>query len=200
MSVSLTAAGESLIARLQAEGVPLIIDQYIFAEIPGKDHTAPIDMGAGVPWDKVVYQTEIPPEYRAFVNPNEVVYSTILGSDIGPFAFNWQGLYCAEHATLVAVATFPTLQKKKYDQPTNTAGNNLIRNMLIKYQAIQEITGITISAAVWQIDFTTRLKGIDERERLSNLDIYGHDAFLEDGWLLTEPAENPEPGLEGVSS
>ena len=185
MSVTLTAAGEALIARLQAEGTPLVIDRFIFADVPGQDHTQPASPAQGVPTANVVHEFPIPPEYRAFVAPNQVVYSALLGSDVGPFSFNWQGLYCTEHATLVAVATFPRLEKRRYDPATNTQGNNLTRNFLLEFSGARELTQITVEAAVWQLDFTVRLKGIDERERLSNRDIYGRAAFLDDGWLLT---------------
>lgn len=185
MSVTLTAAGEALIARLQAEGTPLVIDRFIFADVPGQDHTQPASPAQGVPTANVVHEFPIPPEYRAFVASNQVVYSALLGSDVGPFSFNWQGLYCTEHATLVAVATFPRLEKRRYDPATNTQGNNLTRNFLLEFSGARELTQITVEAAVWQLDFTVRLKGIDERERLSNRDIYGRAAFLDDGWLLT---------------
>ena len=49
MSTILTAAGESLIARLQAEGKPLVIDTMILANVPGQDHTQPIAPGVTVP-------------------------------------------------------------------------------------------------------------------------------------------------------
>ncbi|WCB45220.1 phage tail-collar fiber domain-containing protein [Nitratidesulfovibrio vulgaris] len=189
MSVALTYAGESLIARLQAEGRPLTIDTFIFADVPGIDHTAPVNPGQGLPEGHEVYRFAIPAEYRAFVNPNQVVYSALLGSDIGPFTFNWQGLYCTEHATLVAVATFPRLEKRKYDPATNTQGNNLTRNFMLEFSGAREVTQVTVEAAVWQLDFSVRLKGMDERERLSNRDIYGRAAFLDDGWLLTRTAD-----------
>jgi len=185
MSVTLTAAGEALIARLQAEGTPLVIDRFVFADVPGQDHTQPANPAQGVPTDHVVHEFPIPQEYRAFVAPNQVVYSALLGSDVGPFSFNWQGLFCTQHATLVAVATFPRLEKRRYDPATNTQGNNLTRNFLLEFSGARELTQITVEAAVWQLDFTVRLKGIDERERLSNRDIYGRAAFLDDGWLLT---------------
>ena len=189
MSVALTYAGESLIARLQAEGRPLTIDTFIFADVPGIDHTAPVNPGQGLPEGHEVYRFPIPAEYRAFVNPNQVVYSALLGSDIGPFVFNWQGLYCTEHATLVAVATFPRLEKRKYDPATNTQGNNLTRNFMLEFSGAREVTQVTVEAAVWQLDFSVRLQGMDERERLSNRDIYGRAAFLDDGWLLTRTAD-----------
>ena len=65
------------------------------------------------------------------MNPNQVVYSALLGSDIGDWSFNWQGLYCSEYETLIAAASFPTLEKRKYSSATGAAGNNLTRNFLL---------------------------------------------------------------------
>lgn len=190
MSLALTLAGEALIARLFADGAPLVIDRFMFAHVEGQDPAQDIDRAAGVPEDCLVHTAIIPPESRAFINPNQTVYSALLGSDIGDFALNWQGLYCSEHNTLVAVSTFPTLQKRVYNPAQNTAGNNLTRNFMLEFTGAQRLTGISIEAKVWQLDFTVRLKGIDERERLSNRDIYGRASFLDDGWkLLCEGGE-----------
>lgn len=184
MSIVMTAAGEALTARLQSEGKPLIIDTFIFANVPGLDPSEALTPGITVPTGHVVYEYPIPEEYRAYVNPNQVVYSALLGSDVGDWAFNWQGLYCSEYETLIAAATFPTLEKRKYSGATGAAGNNLTRNFLIEFSGARELTGITISAEVWQLDFTIRLLGMDDRERLSNYDLYGAGWFSGDGWKL----------------
>lgn len=190
MSTILTAAGESLIARLQAEGTPLVIDTMILANVPGQDHTQAIAPGVTVPAeDQIALRYAIPPQYRAYVNPNQVVYSAMLGSDMGDFTFNWQGLWCSAHETLVAVATFPALEKRQYDEANGKTGNNLTRNFLLTFTGARELTGLTISADVWQLDFTVRLGGMDERERLSNFDIYGQAFFDGQGWLLQQTAE-----------
>lgn len=190
MSTILTAAGESLIARLQAEGKALVIDTMILANVPGQDHTQPIAPGVSVPEEsQIALRYAIPPQYRAYVNPNQVVYSAMLGSDMGDFFFNWQGLWCSEHNTLVAVATFPALEKRRYDEANGKTGNNLTRNFLLTFTGARELTGLTISADVWQLDFTVRLNGIDERQRLANFDIYGQAFFDGQGWLLQKTAE-----------
>lgn len=190
MSTILTAAGESLIARLQAEGKALVIDTMILANVPGQDHTQAIAPGVTVPAEaQIALRYAIPPQYRAYVNPNQVVYSAMLGSDMGDFTFNWQGLWCSEHETLVAVATFPPLEKRRYDEANGKTGNNLTRNFLLTFTGARELTGLTISADVWQLDFTVRLNGMDERERLSNFDIYGHAFFDAQGWLLQKTSE-----------
>ena len=118
MSVIMTAAGEALKARLQAEGKPLVIDTFVFAHIPNLDPTEQLTPGITVPTEQVVYTYPIPDEYRAYVNPNQVVYSALLGSDVGDWSFNWQGLVCSEYDTLIAAATFPTLEKRKYSGAT----------------------------------------------------------------------------------
>ena len=45
MSVIMTAAGEALKARLQAEGKPLVIDTFVFAHIPNLDPTEQLTPG-----------------------------------------------------------------------------------------------------------------------------------------------------------
>lgn len=203
MSICITLAGEALIASLQAQGLPLVIDTMIFANVPGLDPAQAADRAQAVPTENVVHSADIPAEHRAFVNPNQVVYSVLLGSDVGDFTFNWQGLYCSAHHTLIAVAELPAIEKRANDAGTNTPGNNLTRNFMLQFTGAQALTGLTVEAEVWQLDFTVRLKGIDERERLSNRDIYGRDAFLGDGWLLANAAGSYhfEPGtgyVEGI--
>ncbi len=203
MSICITQAGEALIASLQAQGLPLVIDTMIFANVPGLDPAQPADRAQAVPTAHVVHSAAVPPEFRSFVHPNQVVYSVLLGSDVGDFTFNWQGLYCSEHQTLIAVAELPSIAKRANDEGTNTPGNNLTRNFMLQFTGAQVLTGLTVEAEVWQLDFTVRLKGIDERERLANRDIYGRAAFLGDGWLLAKNAVGYhfEPGtgyVEGI--
>ena len=203
MSICITQAGEALIASLQAQGLPLVIDTMIFANVPGLNPAQPADRAQAVPTESIVHSADIPPEFRSFVNPNQVVYSVLLGSDVGDFTFNWQGLYCSTHQTLIAVAELPSIEKQANDEGTNTPGNNLTRNFMLQFTGAQSLTGLTVEAEVWQLDFTVRLKGIDERERLSNRDTYGRAAFLGDGWLLVKNAVGyhfePGPGyVEGI--
>ncbi|MFO6979591.1 phage tail protein, partial [Pseudomonas aeruginosa] len=63
-------------------------------------------------------------------------------------------------------------------------GNNVTRNFLVAFDGAQELTGITIDASTWQHDFTVRLAGIDERERLANRDMFGRATFFSTGLLL----------------
>lgn len=177
MGASITLAGESLIAQKHAAQQILDVQRFIFANVPGLDPTGPVDRAAGKPSaDRIVYSADIPNDNAGFVNPNQVVYSLQVGSDVGDWDFNWIGLESAE-GVLFAVAYVP-LQQKRRNMPPLQIGNNLTRNFLVVYDGAQALTGITIDASTWQHDFTVRLAGIDERERQSNRDIFGRACFF----------------------
>ncbi len=177
MGAAITLAGESLIAQKQVSREALDVQRFIFANVPGLDPSGPVDRAAGKPAaDRIVYSAEIPDSNAGFVNPNQVVYSLQVGSDVGDWDFNWIGLETAE-GVLFAVAYVP-LQQKRRNIPPLQLGNNITRNFLVAYDGAQALTGITIDASTWQHDFTVRLAGIDERERLSNRDVYGRACFF----------------------
>jgi len=202
MSSVLTFAGESLIASKMAAGAVLDIDRIVLANVPGQDPDTAVDRAEGLPdAAQIVHEYAIPAEFRGFVNPNQVVYSMLLTSDVGPFEFNWLGLYSSADNVVVAITHVPALTK------TATAGaelgNNMTRNFLLEFSGAQELTGVTVEAATWQVDFTVRLKGIDERERLSNRDIYGRSLFFGSGFRVvnTDGSISLQPGtayVEGV--
>ncbi len=178
MGASITLAGESLIAQKQAGQQILDVQRFIFANVPGLDPSGPVDRAAGKPAaDRIVYTAEIPNDNAGFVNPNQVVYSLQVGSDVGDWDFNWIGLETVE-GVLFAVAYVP-LQQKRRNIPPLQLGNNITRNFLVVYDGAQALTGITIDASTWQHDFTVRLAGIDERERQSNRDIFGRACFFD---------------------
>ncbi len=177
MGASITLAGESLIAQKQAGQQILDVARFIFANVPGLDASGPVDRAAAKPpVGQIVHVQEIDDSNAGFVNPNQVVYSAQIGSDIGDWDFNWIGLESAE-GVLFAVA-YVALQQKRRNIPPMQIGNNLTRNFLVAYDGAQALTGITIDASTWQHDFTVRLAGIDERERLSNRDIFGRACFF----------------------
>jgi len=202
MSSAITNAGEALIALHQNRETGLVIDKYILANIPGVDPAAAVDRTEGKPAaENIVYEYAIPEEGKGYINPNQVVYSMLLGSDIGDFEFNWLGLYSSADDTVVAITYCPALSKWKTAHPT--MGNALTRNFMLEYSGLQATTQITVEASTWQIDFTTRQKGIDGRERLSNRDIYGGACFFGDGYLIVneEGTFTLQPGtgyVEGI--
>nr|WP_207197003.1 phage tail protein [Pseudomonas sp. TH08] len=180
-------AGESQIALKQGQQKPLTITRFIFANVPDLNPETPVDRAAGKPpAEQIVHVYDIPKENAGFVNPNQVVYSAQLGSDIGDWDFNWVGLEDAD-GLLFAVSYVP-LQQKRRNIPPQQIGNNVTRNFLVAYDGAMQLTGITIDASTWQHDFTVRLAGIDERERLSNRNLYGR-AFFFGNSLIFEKVE-----------
>lgn len=175
MGASITLAGESLIAQKQGAQQILTVSRFILANVPGLDPNGPVDRAAGKPAAGQIVGTYDVTQ-AGYVNPNQVVYSLMLGSDIGDFDWNWIGLETAENVLLM-VAYVPTQQKRRNIPPLQL-GNNVTRNFLVVFDGAQALTGLTIDASTWQHDFTVRLAGIDERERQSNRDIYGRACFF----------------------
>lgn len=179
----ITYAGESLIAQKLGAGAVLNIARFIFANVPGLDPQQPINRAeVKPPAAQIVHTYTIPAGNSGYVNPNQVVYSSMLGSDLGDFDFNWMGLESAE-GVLFAVAYLPVQQKRRNIPPAQI-GNNITRNILVEFSGAQELTGITINANTWQHDFTVRLAGIDERERQSNRDMFGRSRFFAEGFQV----------------
>ncbi|WP_426205089.1 phage tail protein [Pseudomonas sp. TWP3-1] len=177
MSASITLAGESQIALKHSQKKPLIISKFIFANVPGLNTEAPVDRAAGKPpAGQIVQVYDIPEENRGFVNPNQVVYSAQLGSDIGDWDFNYVALEDAD-GILFAVSYVP-LQQKRKNIPPLQIGNNVTRNFLVAFDGAMQLTGVKIDASTWQHDFTVRLAGIDERHRLSTRKLYGRACFF----------------------
>lgn len=177
MGASITFAGESLIAQKAADNQSLNITRFIFANVPGLDVNSAVDRAAVKPAAaKIVYELAIPDWNSGYVNPNQVVYSAQIGSDVGDWDYNWIGLE-SDDGVLFAVSYVPLQQKRRNIPPLQT-GNNITRNFLVAFDGAQALAGLTIDASTWQHDFTVRLVGIDQRERLSNRDIYGRAAFF----------------------
>lgn len=199
MGASITLAGESLIAQKLGTQQRLDVVRFIFANVPGLDPNAPVNRAAAKPpAAQIVHTYAIPEQNTGYVNPNQVVYSSMLGSDVGDFDWNWIGLETAENV-LLAVAYVP-LQQKRKNIPPLQLGNNVTRNIMVVFDGAQALTGITIDAKTWQHDFTIRLKGIDERERLSNRDVFGRACFFGDAFQVEKvgTAYQLKPGLAYV--
>jgi hypothetical protein len=175
----ITIAGQNQIAKKQGDNVMLNIASFVFANVPdlGSEPATRIE---SIPNGNVVDQLVV--TRSGYVNTNQVVYSLVMGSDIGNYSFNWVGLV-DDDGVLIAVTYIPLTPKTKNDG--GVPGNTITRNFLLAYTGIQQTTAITVPAETWQIDFSARLSGIDERERLANFDIYGHEGFLGDGWKVT---------------
>lgn len=181
--VAITKAFQDWKAQQAINNTPVTLDEFVFAYIPGLDFEEPIDVNETLPADdKIVHRQKV--SKSGIVNDNAVIYSVTIGADIGDFDFNWIGLINRESGVLAMVIHAPT--QRKIQNAAGQQGNVLVRSMLMEYSGAKTATAITTPAETWQIDFTSRLGGMDERQRLENIDLYGEAAFFGDGWLVSQ--------------
>lgn len=178
----ITSAFEQLKAQEAANGGVVILDEFVFANIPNLDITSPIDRGEGLPEEAMIVHRQAVGK-TGMVNNNAVVYSVVMGADVGDFEFNWVGLVNKANNVVAMIVHAPT--QKKIKTATGQQGNVLTRSFLMEYNGASEQTQIITPADTWQIDFTARLNGVDERMRAENVDIYGDSAFFKNGFLVT---------------
>lgn len=178
---AITLAFEHWKAQQGATGEPVLLDEFVFANVPGLNPDIPVDRSEALPpVEQIVHRQ--PVTRTGVVNENGVVYSAVLGADVGDFSFNWIGLQNKASGTLAMIVHAPLQQKLKTAE--GQQGNVLTRSFLMEYNGAQTETGINTPAETWQIDFTARMAGMDERQRLENADIYGAAAFFGDGYLV----------------
>lgn len=178
---AITLAFEHWKAQQGATGEPVLLDEFVFANVPGLNPDTPVDRSEAMPQVEQIVHRQ-PVTRTGVVNENGVVYSAVLGADVGDFSFNWIGLLNKASGTLAMIVHAPLQQKLKTAE--GQQGNVLTRSFLMEYNGAQTETGINTPAETWQIDFTARMAGMDERQRLENTDIYGAAAFFGDGWLV----------------
>ncbi|EAY8117136.1 phage tail protein, partial [Salmonella enterica] len=178
---TITLAFEQWKAQQGATGEPVLLDEFVFANVPGLDPDQPVDRNETLPpAEQIVHRQAV--SRKGVVNDNAVVHSVVLGADVGDFSFNWIGLVNKASGTLAMIVHAPLQQKLKTAE--GQQGNVLTRSFLMEYNGAQAETGINTPAESWQIDFTARMAGMDERQRLENIDIFGAAAFFGDGWLV----------------
>ncbi|MEO3383590.1 tail fiber protein [Enterobacter soli] len=180
---AITLAFEQWKANQAVTGEPVLLDEFVFANVPGLNTDKAIDRNEGLPpAAQIVHRQAV--SRKGVVNENAVVHSVVLGADVGDFSFNWVGLINKASNTLAMIVHAPLQQKLKTKD--GQQGNVLTRSFLMEYKGAQTETGINTPAETWQIDFTARMAGMDERQRQENIDLYGAAAFLGDGWLVAK--------------
>ncbi|HDF7253098.1 TPA: phage tail protein [Enterobacter hormaechei] len=180
---AITLAFEQWKASQAVTGEPVLLDEFVFANVPGLDASKPIDRSEMLPpAAQIVHRQAV--SRKGVVNENAVVHSVVLGAEVGDFSFNWIGLINKASNTLAMIVHAPLQQKLKTKD--GQQGNVLTRSFLMEYNGAQAETGINTPAETWQIDFTARMAGMDERQRLENIDLYGAAAFMGNGWLVAK--------------
>ena len=200
MASLITPQFEQYIAQQTINKGTVVFDEFVFANIPGltaenlKNHLT-MPQAAHIVHRQAVSQSGV-------VNENAVVYSVTIGTEVGDFDFNFIGLVNkSKNMLAVAIQTTPV---KKVRNKNAVQGNSITRNVLLEFRGAKALTNINVTAQTWQIDFTVRLHGIDEKIRLTNRDLYGRAVFFDDSFLVKRKSGNDytiEPGVayvEGV--
>lgn len=192
----ITSAFEHLKAQEAAGGNRIIIDQFVFANIPGLNVTDTPPESEPLPPDaQIVHRQAV--DRNGVVNENTVAYSVTLPESVGDFTFNWLGLVSSATNTLcMAVYLHPQEKIKTAD---GKQGNTLIYSEIMEYAGASAATGITTPVSTWQIDFTARLHGMDEATRKAALDIYGPGLFFNDAFKLTAQATGQATFASGIA-
>lgn len=200
MASLVTPQFERYIAEQTIQRGTVLFDEFIFANIPGltdKNLSQHLTMPAAA---HIVHRQ--PVSQSGVINENAVVYSVTIGTEIGDFDFNFIGLVNkSKNLLAVAVQTAPV---KKIRNKNAVQGNSITRNILLEFSGAKALTNINVAANTWQIDFTVRLHGIDEKIRLVNRDLYGRAVFFANSFLVQRETGNQyhiQPGIayvEGV--
>lgn len=171
-------------AECEANNQPVVLDQFVFAYIPDLDAEADISPDETLP-DEEYIVGRFPVTKKGRINPNAVVYSIILGTDVGSFDFNAIYLVNSEMNLAGAIIHLKTQTKQAADPLNGVEGDTLTRNIITPYVNASRLTQIVVDADTWQLDFNNRLTAIDERGRQNNLSLYGDASFIADGFSVS---------------
>ncbi|WP_196247956.1 phage tail protein, partial [Gallibacterium anatis] len=186
MASKLTQAFETYIRDSVINHTPVIFDEFIFANIPGLSDDN-LDSHLTIPQEnQIVHRQEV--SQIGALNENAIVYSVTVGTEIGDFDFNWVGLV-NKSENLLACGIYSGLTSKVKNRGQKQ-GNSITRSVLLEFPRAQELANVSVSAETWQIDFTMRLSGIDEKIRLTNRDLYGRAVFFDNAFLLKRKSGN----------
>ncbi|WP_158144898.1 phage tail protein [Vibrio metschnikovii] len=177
-----------LLDKITAGAAPNL-DEFVFAYIPNLDPEQPIDRATGLPDESfIVHRQNV--DQTARLNRNTLIYSVIVPSHVAPFTFNAMYLHDKNVPESCGLIVHKTDETKESGMATT-------KSVAQEYDGAAEIAGIHIDPATWQIDYHARLFGIDEEIRLTQLDKYGHTAFIS-GFNVVKLSSNDyriDPGI-----
>ena len=200
MASLITPQFERYVAEQTIARSTVQFDEFIFANIPGLNENNLAQYLTMPTSAQIVHRQAV--SQSGVINENAIVYSVTIGTEVGDFDFNFIGLI-NRSKNLLAVAV-QTDTVKKIRNKNAVQGNSITRNILLEFSGAKALTGINVNANTWQIDFTVRLHGLDEKIRLTNRDLYGRAVFFDDSFLVKRKTGNQftiQPGtayVEGV--
>lgn len=185
MSQVITNAFEQYWQSSLAAEQPVVLDEFILADIPNLDITAPIDPDTVLPPEsQIVHRQNV--DQRGRVNNNAVAYTIVMDTTVGDFSFNAMYLRNKQNGVIGMIVYKGRETKLKTVQTTGQTGNSLVKSMLMGYDQAAEATLTHVDAGTWQIDYAARLSGMDEDIRQLQADLYGHHTFVGDGFKVVE--------------
>ncbi|AOM42242.1 phage tail protein [Xenorhabdus hominickii] len=186
MSSVITLDFEKWKAQQVAASQPVVLDEFVFAYVPDLDPAQAINRDEKLPAEsQIVHRQAV--NKTGLASENAVAYSVTLGTEVGNFDFNWIGLMNKASGVIGMIAHAPA--QKKIKTAHGLQGNVLTRSFLLEFDGAATETAITTTAETWQIDFTARLMGIDEMQRLMNTDSYGEAAFFGESFSVVRQGE-----------
>ncbi|MGL5177257.1 MAG: phage tail protein, partial [Aeromonas veronii] len=185
MSQVITNAFENYWQSCLTAEQPVVLDEFILADIPNLDITSPIDPDTGLPPEsQIVHRQNV--DQRGRINNNAVAYTIVMDTTVGDFSFNAMYLRNKQNGVIGMIVYKGRETKLKTDQTTGQTGNSLVKSMLMGYDQAAEATLTHVDAGTWQIDYAARLRGMDEDIRQLQADLYGHHTFVGDGFKVVE--------------
>lgn len=199
MSQIITNAFASYLQASLANQTPVVLDEFVLANIPGLDPNKPISPDLGLPpAGQIVHRHAV--DQRGRINNDAVAYTIVMDTTVGDFSFN--ALYLINKASgMVGMIVHKGLENKlKTNETTGQTGNSLVKSMLMEYDRASEATATHVDASTWQIDYAARLRGMDDDLRLQALQFFGPATFYGDGFKLVNESGvyKVQPGVAYV--
>ena len=169
----LTTHGEQYIALAVGNVSDFIVDEFIFAFIPGLDFRAPEPSGEPMPPASKIVHRSAPLKY-GIIDKNRVTFSQMLLPDVGDFNFNWIGL--AHDNQLIAFAYVPTTQKVK--TAGSTEGNTISRNFVLEHLGLADALPVEVSAESWMYDYSDEIAQIQTSTTINATTIINANAKI----------------------
>ncbi|WP_254902349.1 phage tail-collar fiber domain-containing protein [Aeromonas hydrophila] len=178
---------------------PVVLDEFVLANMPGLDPDAAINPDSGLPpAGQIVHRHVV--DQRGRINNDAVAYTIVMDTTVGDFSFN--AMYLINKATgVVGMIVHKGLETKlKTNEATGQTGNSLVKSMLMEYDRAAEATATHVDASTWQIDYAARLRGMDNDLRLQALQFFGPATFYGDGFKLVNESGvyKVQPGVAYV--
>ncbi|WP_429091743.1 phage tail protein [Aeromonas veronii] len=199
MSQIITNAFSRYWQECLANQTPVVLDEFVLANVPGLDPAAPIDPDSSLPpAGQIVHRHKV--DQRGRINNDSVAYTIVMDTTVGDFGFN--AMYLINKASgMVGMIVHKGLETKlKTDEAAGQTGNSLVKSMLMEYDRAAEATATHVDASTWQIDYAARLRGMDDDLRLQALQFFGPATFYGDGFNLVNASGvyKVQPGVAYV--